>query len=159
MEQSEVSEIKKDTKKPKRVMTEQQLEQLKNAREKAREVRLKLGDIKRKEKNIKKATLDNRIKELSIQEEKLKKPKKPPPSPSSSSESESEEEESEEEEELPKPSKAKKIPIKKKVNKMQDHELASTIAREEYRNRIMKETYKQAYASLFPTQLINPYNT
>ena len=46
MEQSEVSEIK--TKLKKRVMTEQQLEQLKIAREKAREVRLKMGEIERK---------------------------------------------------------------------------------------------------------------
>ena len=39
---------------------------------------------------------------------------------------------------------------------MQDHELASNIARDEYRARILKDTYKQAYQSLFPNQLYNP---
>lgn len=143
----------------KRVMTETQLEQLRIAREKAAQVRRQLGDIKRKEKNIKQQTLENRIKDLTIQEEKLKKPKKPPTPPESESESESEEEE-----ELPPPVKqkpkktvSKPQKIKQKVEKMQDHELASNIARDEYRSRILKDTYKQAYASLFPNQLYNPY--
>ena len=158
MESKESVESVKPTK-TKRVMTETQLEQLRIAREKAAQVRRQLGDIKRKEKNIKQQTLENRIKDLTIQEEKLKKPKKPPTPPESESESESEEEE-----ELPPPVKqkpkktvSKPQKIKQKVEKMQDHELASNIARDEYRSRILKDTYKQAYASLFPNQLYNPY--
>ena len=88
-------------------MTENQLEQLKFAREKAAQVRRQLGDIKRKKKNIKQQTIEKRIKDLTIQEEQLKvKPKKPPTPPQSESEFESEEEE-EEEEELPPPGKQK----------------------------------------------------
>ena len=89
--------------KPKKVMTETQLEQLRLAREKTAQVRRQLGDIKRKEKNIKQQTIEKRIKDLTIQEEQLKvKPKKPPTPPESESESESEKEE-----ELPPPVKQK----------------------------------------------------
>ena len=104
--------------KTKRVLTEAQLEVLKLARGKAMEKRKQLGDVKRREKELKEEKLNNRIEKIKQIEEAaasklIKKKKVAASSSSSSSESSSSESESESEEETPR--KGKAIPIAAKT--------------------------------------------
>ena len=59
---------RKDRKDEKRVLSETQLQVLKLAREKAMEKRKQLGDIKRKEKQLNKDKLSDRIKKIALEE-------------------------------------------------------------------------------------------
>ena len=155
--------------KTKRVLTEAQLEVLKLARGKAMEKRKQLGDVKRREKELKEEKLNNRIEKIKQIEEaaasaeserqrKLIKKKKVAASSSSSS-SESSSSESESEEETPR--KGKAIPIAAKtrarVKKVSHEALTNEVVRQELKERIMKQNYINAFASIFPGK-INPYS-
>ena len=148
--------------KTKRVLTEAQLEVLKLARGKAMEKRKQLGDVKRREKELKEEKLNNRIEKIKQIEEaaasKLKKKKKvAASSSSSSSESSSSESESESEEEI-KPRKVKAIPkTKARIKKVSHEALTNEVVRQELKERIMKQNYINAFASIFPGK-INPYS-
>ena len=146
--------------KTKRVLTEAQLEVLKLARGKAMEKRKQLGDVKRREKELKEEKLNNRIEKIKQIEEaaasKLIKKKKVAASSSSSSSSSSESE-SEGEEEI-KPRKVKAIPTTKaRVKKVSHEALTNEVVRQELKERIMKQNYMNAFASIFPGK-INPYS-
>ena len=146
--------------KEKRVLTEAQLQVLKMAREKAMEKRKMMGDVKRKEKQLKEDKLNNRIEKIKQIEEaaesaklmKKKRKEKVANSSSSSSSSESEEET---------PRKSKAIPIaaktKARVKKVSHEALTNEVVRQELKNRIMKQNYMNAFASIFPGK-INPYS-
>ena len=120
--------------KTKKVLTEAQLEVLKLARGKAMEKWKQLGDVKRREKELKEEKLNNRIEKIKQIEEAaasaeserqrklINKKKVAASSSSSSSESSSSESESESEEEI-KPRKVKAIPktkarVKKYLRKL-----------------------------------------
>ena len=160
--------------KTKRVLTEAQLEVLKLARGKAMEKRKQLGDVKRREKELKEEKLNNRIEKIKQIEEAaasaeserqrklIKKKKVAASSSSSSAESERErssssESESESEEEI-KPRKVKAIPTTKaRVKKVSHEALTNEVVRQELKERIMKQNYINAFASIFPGK-INPYS-
>lgn len=156
-ENSEVPNVKPI--KPKRVMTEAQMEVLKRAREKAREARLRLGDITKREKEAKQKLLDDRIKKIERIEDvvKPKIPKATKAKVESESETETESDSSDDEPTRPPtpiPRRAK--PVKANTRRVTDERLTSQIAREELKERILRETYKQAFQSIFPNQN-NPY--
>jgi len=160
--------------KRKKIMNEKALEQLKLAREKAAEKRRQLGEIKRREKTVKEEMLNKRIKELEVKEKVAKKPVIDPPS-ESESESEAESEESVQEAPPPKESFArgrdpkrkskpidiaKSSPMAKKPRapkKIETDNLASESARYEMKQRMLQDTYRSAYASLFPNHLYNMF--
>ena len=148
--------------KEKRVLTEAQLQVLKMAREKAMEKRKMMGDVKRKEKQLKEDKLNNRIEKIKQIEEaaesaKLMKKKRKEKVANSSSSSSSSSSESEEET----PRKSKAIPIaaktKARVKKVSHEALTNEVVRQELKNRIMKQNYMNAFASIFPGK-INPYS-
>ena len=82
---------------------------------------------------------------------------------SSSSSSSSSSSESEHEEEI-KPQRSKAIPIadqraktKARVKKVSHEALTNEVVRQELKERIMKQNYMNAFASIFPGK-INPYS-
>ena len=144
--------------KRKKIMNEKALEQLKLAREKAAEKRRQLGEIKRREKNVKEEMLNKRIKQLEVKEKVAKAPVEPP------SESESEAESAESIESVqPKREKSKKqskpidIAKKPRAQKIETDNIASQSARYEMKQRMLQDTYRSAYASLFPNHLYNMF--
>ena len=160
--------------KEKRVLTEAQLQVLKLAREKAMEKRKQLGDVKRKEKQIKEDKLSERLEKIaqieSAKSAKLSKKKKKKVESSSSSSSyssSSESDSSEAESEEAKPRRSKPIPIAKNkarvaraivnTQKASHEALTNEMVRQELKERIMRQNYANAFASIFPGKQ-NPYN-
>lgn len=145
--------------KPKRVLSAAQLENLKQARVKAREKKLELGALRVREKALKDKQLHDRIAALNIAEATpVKKGKRnvthamlesstEPPPPSESSEEVSSD--SSEEEVKPKRKANKKRVSKRPVH---DDELVQQVQRDELQRRIQKATYHQTFASIFPGQ-------
>ena len=145
--------------KEKRVLTETQLQVLKMAREKAVEKRKQLGDLKRKEKQLKEDKLSERIEKIKTIEAatliKKKRQEKVASSSSSSSCSSSAESERERESEEETPRKGKAIPIadqkaaralvntqtKARVKKVSHEALTNEVVRRELKDRIMKQNY------------------
>jgi hypothetical protein len=139
--------------KPKKVLTPAQLEALNAARVKAAEKRKELGQITKREKEAKEKLLNERIKQIQkiekATEEKTKK--KPKGRKYDSSESESSSEESSSEDEAPKARRSKGRSIaKKEVKSKSNASLAHDIVQNELKERIMKENFRAAFASIFP---------
>ena len=172
-ENPENTEKIEKTEKTKRVLTEAQLQVLKLAREKAMLKRKMMGDVKRREKELKEK-LNNRIEKIkqiesakSTKLSKKKKHKKAESSSSSSSSSSSESDSSEAESEEAKPRRSKPIPIAKNkarvaralvnTQKASHEALTNEMVRQELKERIMKQNYASAFASIFPGKQ-NPYN-
>jgi hypothetical protein len=148
-------------KKAKRVLSEAQLNNLKLAREKAILKKKELGEITKREKQAKEDLLNERIKQVTKLEKATKKaPKKKviesSSESSSDSSSESESSESSSEEEAPiKKSKARQSKKKRstpiqRVKKHSNEKITTDIQKDELKQRILNNSYRSAYASLFP---------
>ena len=136
--------------KTKKVLSPAQLEALKLARERAREKRLQIGEISQREKKAKQDLLNERIKKIEKIEEAVNKKTTQKKKPVIESESESESESSSsEEEEVVKPRRKPK-PRAQVVKKQSTDRLASDVAKDELKQRILQSTYRSAFASLFP---------
>lgn len=136
-----------------RIMSETQLAQLALAREKAVMKRRELGDLKRREKAVKDDLLSKRIAKLKLVEK---------------SESSESYESSEEPEPEPKPRAVRKkhtvIPLSPPPSKPrrpradpQDYttqQLTAEMARHELQQRVQRETYSAAFASMFPGHVL-----
>jgi hypothetical protein len=151
---SELSEAPiESTEKPtkaKRVLSEAQLENLKAARVKALLKKKELGEIKKREKSVKEELLNQRIKQIETMESKVSKKAPKKPIVESESESETESESSEEEEIKPTKKQTKKPNATEKVKKMSTTKISTDIAKDELRNRILHDSYKSAFESIFP---------
>ncbi len=135
-------------KKAKRVLSADQLEKLKFAREKAREKKLELGGLRAREKALKDKLLADRIAALTLAEAPVvvKKKKKAETPPSSEAEST----ESEEEEEAAPRKRGRTFKRRAKAPPVKDDALAASMIRDELQARMLKQSYRQAFASLFP---------
>ena len=140
--------------KVKRVMTPAQLENLSAARAKAMEKRQELKSIKAREKAVKDNELTERISALTMSEKRSKKRKEPAPSTDSGSDTDSD---TSDEVVVPKqraPVKPKPKPKPKPRAKapLEDLAMAQELVRDELHRRLQKQTYRHAFASLFPGQ-------
>lgn len=146
--------------KAKRKLTDEQLENLKFAREKAREKKLELGQLRTREKALKDKLLSDRITALGRAEahhkstSKKKKEKKQLESSSCSSSSSSDSSDCDEDHgKMVKPEKralASRVKPVKAIKSVKDDALAAAMVRDELQKRMMKQTYQHAFASLFP---------
>ena len=152
-EQPEQSEVTAESTKPiKKVCSPAKMEALAKARLAAAEKKKALGAITVREKALKQKLLDDRIKELHKMEEIAAKPRPSKPKPKkkpivvecSSSESESESESSSSEEDIP--------PPKSKKHASKSH-LSNEVVRDNLKQKILRDNYKAAFASLFPGHL------
>ena len=153
-EVSEQSEVTVESTKPiKKVCSPAKMEALAKARLAAAEKKKALGAITVREKALKQKLLDDRIKELHKMEEiaAKRRPSKPKPKKKpivvecSSSESESESESSSSEEDIPPPKSKKKHASKS--------HLSNEVVRDNLKQKILRDNYKAAFASLFPGHL------
>ena len=149
-EQPEQSEVTAESAAPiKKVCSPAKMEALAKARLAAAEKKKALGAITVREKALKQKLLDDRIKELHKMEEIAAKPKpkkKPIVVECSNSESESESESSSSEEDIPAPkSKGRKHASKS--------HLSNEVVRDNLKQKILRDNYKAAFASLFPGHL------
>jgi hypothetical protein len=152
--------------KPKKVLSEAQLSSLKKARELAAQKRIELGNITKKEKELKNELYNERLKNVKdVEKTVLEKPAPPPPlkakkkkkkkvvESSSSSDDDSQSENGSESsvssiEKKPK-RKTSSTPAQR-VKKMSVNKLASEVTKDELKNRILQSSYREAFSSIFP---------
>ena len=148
----EQSEVTVESTAPiKKVCSPAKMAALAKARLAAAEKKKALGAITVREKALKQKLLDDRIAELHKMEEIASKPrpikpklKKKPIVVECSSESESESESSSSEEDIP--------PPKSKKHASKSH-LSNEVVRDNLKQKILRDNYKAAFASLFPGHL------
>lgn len=141
--------------KAKRVLTEDQLEKLKYAREKAREKKLELGSVRAREKALKDKLLTDRIAALDLAEASpQRRGSKRHRSRRHSSSSDSSSDDSEEERRRRKRrrdrSDSKQDPKPVAIKEARDDSLTTAVVRDELQKRMLNKTYAQAFASMFP---------
>ena len=129
----------------KKGMSEERLAQLAEARKKAVEKRRVLGDITRREKELKERELVERLEKVKAAEEQARAPVKKKSKKVLRPVVESDDEEEEEEEEEVKPQRSTR-----KARVHTNEELTAEVARAELQRRLDEQTYKLAYASIFP---------
>lgn len=130
-------------------MSQERLDQLAIAREKAVAKRRELGELTRREKAVKEEVLNQRIASLASLEKKpitKKAPKKVESETDESSESECEPE--------PKLKLKSKQPLQSRTRpqtqSLSTPQLTAEMARRELQLRVQRETYQSAFQSLFP---------
>lgn len=152
-----------DMPKAKRVLTQQQLENLKVAREKALERKKQMKDLTEKEKHIKKLEEEDRVKKINDKLAQLEKKPEPIKTKSKSkkenvktierSDEESDDEISDSsEEEYVAPKKSTRNSTSKRISvrpPKSNGELAVQVSKEELQERFRKQALAQAYNSLF----------
>ena len=146
--------------KVKRVMTPAQLENLSAARAKAMEKRQELASIKAREKAVKDNELTERISALTMSEKRSKKRKEPAPSTDSDSDSDTDSDTSDEvtvpKHKAPVAARGTRQPNPKSKPRSKaplvDLAMAQELVRDELHRRLQKQTYRHAFASLFPGQ-------
>eukprot|EP01048_Picozoa_sp_COSAG05_P006552 COSAG05_NODE_432_length_9860_cov_10.291056_1_plen_152_part_00 len=147
MESEQAPPIKET--KPKRQLTEGQLEQLAKAREKANAVRKRNADMKRKEKELNEMERQAKEKAMPVVEESSDDSDSDSDFTTESSSSSSEEE--------PPPrrrrARTKRAPVKRaksKVKRYEEPDEPPAQPQPEYSNRVYDQHMNRAFASLFP---------